>query len=161
MMNLTIFRGRDNAMTYEEVHKKLQELYDQGDIDEGMDLVAQYNQPALDLFEESLSKFIKKTIRNHMDNVRFFLNDYSTYYAFKTYEDAWEDIDGYLGDFFIRKCLWSTPATIKSTAASIKKFYKCLYEHQLFAKEDYDQLCYTIKVLMKDWQSECESYNHY
>ena len=82
MMNLTIFRGRDNAMTYEEVHKKLQELYDQGDIDEGMDLVAQYNQPALDLFEESLSKFTKKTIRNHMDNVRFFLNDYSTYYAF-------------------------------------------------------------------------------
>lgn len=148
-------------MTYEETHKKLQELYDQGDIDEGRELVEKYNAPAIELFKKSLQKFTKKTIRNHVSNVTFFLNDYNTYYEFVTYEDAWENIDGFLGDFFIRKCMWSTPATVKSTAASIKKFYKCLYEHQLFPKENYDMLCFTIKTQMEDWQDECASYNNF
>ena len=26
----------------------------------------------------------------------------------------------FLGDYFIRKCMWSTPSTVKTTAASIR-----------------------------------------
>ncbi len=41
-------------------------------------------------------------------------------------------INDFLGEFFIRKCMWSTPGTIKRTAASIKKFYKFMPDPLLF-----------------------------
>lgn len=71
-----------------------------------------------------------------------------------------EEIGSYLGDFFIRKCMWSTPYTIKTTAASIKKFYKCMLEHEKIDKEDYEELCYTIKYDIEDWQRDCDAFNN-
>ena len=68
-------------------------------------------------------------------------------------------IDEFLGEFFIRKCMWSTPATIKSTAASIKKFYKCMLDHGKIEKGDYKFFCETVKVGMEDWQALCAQYN--
>ena len=65
----------------------------------------------------------------------------------------------FFGDFFIRKCMWSTPASIKSTAASLKKFYKCMLQHGYIDKESYDYLCFDIKENMEDWQEECAIYN--
>lgn len=71
-----------------------------------------------------------------------------------------ENGDGFLGDFFIRKAMWSTPVTIKSTAASIKKFYKSMLDHGHVDKESYLILCDDIKENMSDWQAECEDYNN-
>ena len=71
------------------------------------------------------------------------------------------EIDGFLGDFFIRKCMWSTPATIKSTAASIKKFYKSMQAHGYVDEESYRELCDEIKDSMEIWQEECEAYNDF
>ena len=68
-------------------------------------------------------------------------------------------IDDFLGYFFIRKCVWSTPATIKSTAASIKKFYKCMMEHGKIPKEDYERFCIEIRMGMEEWQNDCAIYN--
>ncbi|MBM6765504.1 hypothetical protein H5996_06220 [Faecalicoccus pleomorphus] len=72
-----------------------------------------------------------------------------------------QKINDFLGYFFIRKCAWSTPASIKSTAASIKKFYKCMSKHEKISKEDYEDFCKAIKFNMKFWQDDCESYNGY
>lgn len=58
-------------------------------------------------------------------------------------------IDSFLGDFFIRKCMWSTPANIKSTAASIKKFYQCVMREGIVNKNDYEFLCSEIKDSME------------
>ena len=69
------------------------------------------------------------------------------------------EIGNFLGEFFIRKCMWSTPATIKSTATSIKKFYKSMLDHKNIEKEDYDVLCCIIKENMDTWQSLCATYN--
>lgn len=33
-----------------------------------------------------------------------------------------EYLSDFFGYFFIRKCMWSTPDTVKSTIASLKKF---------------------------------------
>ena len=55
--------------------------------------------------------------------------------------------------------MWSTPSTIKSTAASIKKFYKCMMEHGFIKKSDYDDLCDEIKENMEFWQEDCAAYN--
>ena len=68
----------------------------------------------LELFYEDISHLSDKTIRNHLSNVSFFLNDYLIYYQGADYEEMTE-ISMYFSDFFIRKCMWSTPATTKST----------------------------------------------
>ncbi len=55
--------------------------------------------------------------------------------------------------------MWSTPGTIKSTAASIKKFYKCMLDHEMIQKSDFECLSETIKERMPIWQADCASYN--
>jgi len=58
--------------------------------------------------------------------------------------------DEFLGDFFIRKCMWSTPGSIRSSAASFKKFYKCMLERGAEEKESYDFL---IETIARTWIS--------
>ncbi|MBQ6528017.1 MAG: hypothetical protein IJI38_05795, partial [Clostridia bacterium] len=75
----------------------------------------------------------------------------------------------YLGYFMIRKIMWSTPSTIKSSAASIKKFYQCMLDNRQFGqlaplteeefREEYESMLVEIKVCMEDWQADCAQYN--
>lgn len=119
------------------------------------------NEKYLALFKEYLEKagLKAKTIRDHLSNVDFFINDYLLYYDEIPMEEGYDQLDDFLGNFFIRKCMWSTPATIKSTAASIKKFYKCMLEHGFVDKEAYEELCSDIKEGMPYWLDDCEEYN--
>ena len=57
--------------------------------------------------------------------------------------------------------MWSTATSIKSTASSIKKFYKCMNELNYVSKEDYKYLCDTIKNRMNDWIDEVNEYNNF
>lgn len=122
-------------------------------------LIKQENESLLEMFEKDLEGLNQKTINRHLTNVDFYINTYLLR------EDAYDfthgiwDIDDYLGCFFIRKCMWSTPGNIKSTAASIKKFYQCMLKQEMIQKADYEYLCETIKDNMWKWQSDCEMYN--
>ena len=89
------------------------------------------NNSYLEIFERDLMEagLTHKTISNHVDNVEFYINDYLLREApLEMQEGCGSKIDIFLGYFFIHKCMWSTPGT-KKTAASIKKFYKCMNEH--------------------------------
>lgn len=71
------------------------------------------------------------------------------------------DLDG-LSEKTIQRHLrnmWSTPGSIKSTATSIKKFYKCMLDHKKIEKDQYQLLCETIKENMGQRQFGCELYN--
>lgn len=118
------------------------------------------NTLLLQLFEEDLVKSgLKKTINRHLSNVDFFLNEFLIRAGVLSMEKGISMLDEYLGNFFIRKCMWSTPANIKTNATSIKKFYKCMLEHGKIEKEDYDILCSSIKDSMEIWQYDCAIYN--
>lgn len=117
------------------------------------------NEELLELFEKDLAGLSEKTIRRHIGNVDFYINEYLLYDDVRTFEEGVTMIDDFLGYFFIRKCMWSTPASIRSTATSIKKFYKCMMDHEKISKEDYEYLCNEIKFGMPDWQADCEQYN--
>lgn len=112
-----------------------------------------------DLINEGLTK---KTIIKHMDNVNFYIN---TYLLRETPLDMKEGcgsrINTFFGYFFIHKCMWSTPGTIKTTAAGIKKFYKCMANHEYITKSEYEYLADEIKENMQSWQSDCEQINNY
>ena len=117
------------------------------------------NDSLLELFEKDMEGLSPKTIRRHLSNVDFYINEFLLYADALPMEYGLGKIDEFLGEFFIRKCMWSTPATIKGTAASIKKFYKCMLDHGKIEKGDYKFFCETVKVGMEDWQALCAQYN--
>ena len=119
------------------------------------------NNRLLQLFEEDLVKsgLKEKTINRHLSNVDFFLNEFLIRAGALPMEEGISMLDEYLGNFFIRKCMWSTPANIKTNATSIKKFYKCMLEHGKIEKEDYEILSSCIKDSMESWQCDCAIYN--
>ncbi|MEE0027516.1 MAG: hypothetical protein U0J70_07990, partial [Atopobiaceae bacterium] len=81
------------------------------------------NDAYLDEFDAYLEKagLADKTIGKHLQNVGFFVNTYLVYNAFEEPVDAadgWKYVDDFLGYFFIRKCMWSTPNSIKQNITS-------------------------------------------
>ncbi len=119
------------------------------------------NSELLDMFKNDLelAGLSAKTIRSHISNVDFYINEYLLREEAHPMEDGVGMLDSFLGFFFIRKCMWSTPSTIKSTAASIKKFYKCMLDHEKIKKVEFDYLRSEIKENMEQWQADCAMYN--
>ena len=111
-----------------------------------------------DLFNAGLKE---KTINRHFQNADFYINTYllrEEPLEMTCGTDSFK-IDDFLGCFFIRKCMWSTPGTIKSTAASIKKFYSSMLQRGNIDESDYRELIGTIRDNMDCWLEDCESYN--
>ncbi len=94
-----------------------------------------------------------------MDNADLYLNQFLISEHIETMENGTWKIGSFLGYYYIRKCLWSTPANIKTTAASIKKFYKSMLDHGKIQKKDYAILCDEIKADMDEWCRGCAMYN--
>lgn len=101
----------------------------------------------------------EKTKRKHLGNIDLYINDYLNYYDVSKMEDGILEINGFLGDWFIRKCLWSSRNSIKETAASIKKFYQCMMEFKHIKEDDYKELCDTIKDSMEFWLDTMDEYD--
>lgn len=120
------------------------------------------NHEYLLLFQEDLENagLKDKTIYNYLSNANLFINDFLIYNMDATMEEGVTMLGDFLGDFFIRKCMWSTPATVKTTAASLRKFYKSMAEHGKIEKKDYDYVCRDIKDSMEYWQECCAEYNN-
>ena len=123
------------------------------------DAIREENRIYLEVFSEDIKALSPKTVKMHLNNVDFYINQYLLREGLFRMDEGIEYIDSFLGDFFIRKCLWSTPATIRSTAASIKKFYKCMLAHGFIQRDRYEQLCFVIREEMDAWMEECAAYN--
>ena len=123
--------------------------------------IKELNNSLLELFSDDLKKagLADKTIKRHLSNVDFYINEYLLRTDALSMESGVTMIDDFLGNFFIRKCMWSTPENIKTTATSIKKFYKSMLDHGKIAKQDYELLCAIIKDSMDTWQEDCAVYN--
>jgi hypothetical protein len=121
------------------------------------------NENYLLLFHEDMlkSNLSIKTINKHLGNVDFYINEYLLRYDAEEMPKGCQMINEFLGDYFIRRCMWSTPTSIKSTATSIKKFYKCMLSDGKIEKRLYDNLCFDIKVGMDDWIDICARYNDF
>jgi hypothetical protein len=133
--------------------------FDETAYQEHCEAIRRENQKLLDIFRESIQDLRPKTVEKHMSNVDLYINDYLLHDEPLSFEEGTRRIDEFLGYFFIEKCLWSTPRTIKSTTASIKKFYKCMLQHGMILKSDYEDLCEDIREGMPEWQEACAQYN--
>lgn len=124
--------------------------------------IIQINKEYLSLFENELiaSSLAPKTIHRHLSNVDFYINTYLLREQPNTMDKGIYGLEMFLGFFFIRKCGWSTPNTIRTNATSIKKFYKCMMEHGKIQESDYKFLCNDIKENIRQWQETCAIYNN-
>ena len=107
-----------------------------------------------------LKKGLKeKTISKHVSNIDFYINEFLLYEdAIKAKDGAYE-VGMCLGYWFIRKAMWSSPAQIKSNAASLKKFYTFMHENGKVKKKDLDELKDRIKYEMPEWIATMKRYD--
>ncbi len=120
------------------------------------------NEGYLVEFEEWLmaAGLSDKTIQRHISNIDFFINTYLLREDAYGIEEGCCRVDDFLGYFFIRKCMWSTPATIRQNAASFKKFYKCMLEKGHITQGSSDLLLDAIKTFRPMWLKDCEDFNN-
>lgn len=122
--------------------------------------IEERNKKILNSFNTELinQKLSGKTIKKHMENIEFYINEYLSYRNLCTPEDGIYEVSEFLGYFFIRKCMWSSASKINEYITSFKKFYLHLCELDLVSKEQYIEMVYIIKVSKDDWINEYYEY---
>lgn len=120
----------------------------------------QYNDELLSEFEDWLvgKGLTQKTVNKHLSNISFFINDYLLYYEDVEAKDGIPEVGMFLGYWFIKKAMWSSPATIKENAASLKKFYQFMLEKGEITKDDFSELKEIIKEDMPEWIATMKRY---
>lgn len=120
--------------------------------------IGKENKEYLRLFEASLQKLSKETIQRHVSNIDLFLNDFLMERELKDMQEGIFEICSFIDEFMICKCT-SSPSSIRSMSASIKKFYKCMKENGYVSEMNYDDLCEVIKEYIDEWIDDCRAYN--
>ncbi len=107
------------------------------------------NQPILDGFEHWLKQagLSEQTIKDHVDNMRLFSRYQLWYgYSLRRLDEATEgDVYDFLEDWFPRKALWASVASMKVYLASFKKFFKWMGESGLVAPQTVEDVLATLK----------------
>src|SRR2546425_1672890 len=111
------------------------------------------NQPILDGFEHALrqSGLSEHTIKAHVDNIQFFARYLLWYgYSLRRLDEATEgDVYDFLEDWFPRKALWASVASMKVYLASFKKFFTWMGASGLVAPETVED----VRAMLKDSRS--------
>ena len=100
-----------------------------------------------------------KTINNHLSNIEFYINEYLLYEDIIEAKNGVHYVSMFLGYWFINKATWASQASIKSNAASLKKFYTFLVKKGLIDKDDLNELEETIKKEMPEWLAALKRYD--
>jgi site-specific recombinase XerD len=124
-------------------------------------IIRKENQILLDKFEMSLRESVltDKTIRNHIQNIDFYINEYLIYEELIEAKDGIDKVSWFMGYWFIKKAMWASSASIKSNAASLKKFYSFLLSIKMIPKDQLIELKDTIKDEMPEWLEELEAHD--
>ncbi len=93
----------------------------------------------------------EKTIRDHVMNIDFYINEYLLYEEATKARDGAGLVDMFLGYWFIRKAMWASKTSIRGNAASLKKFYTFMHGKGLIESKDLNDLKATIKTEMPEW----------
>jgi len=123
-------------------------MNDANTYDTRVQAIRAYNQPILDDFRAWLeqSGLAEKTIKNHVDNIDFF-TEYLVYYEplEKLDEADGSDVWMFLSDWFPRKAMWASEASVKSNIASFKKFFQWMEETGRVSPETVADVLSTLK----------------
>ena len=119
------------------------------------------NKKLLNDFKKWLQSFglSEKTIRSHISNIDFYINEYLLYEDIIKAEDGISSVNMFLGYWFIKKAMWASKASIKNNATSLTKFYTFLLEKGLIEQSDLSELKAIIKEEMPEWLETLKRYD--
>lgn len=102
----------------------------------------------------------EKVVRSHCGNIAFYINEYLLYEDSLQAKDGAGEVSMFLGDWFIRKAMWSNQSSVKQNATSLKKFYAFMHEKRLVSADDLTELKQTIKEELPDWLDSVRRFNN-
>lgn len=119
------------------------------------------NSEVLEAFESWLNRknLSESTVKKHRDNVDFYINEFLLYEEPKRPVDGVDEVRLFLGYWFIRKAMWANETTIRSNAASLKKFYDFMAERGYVTPDAVKELRETIKEELPDWIDTVKRYD--
>lgn len=79
--------------------------FDYEEYEEKCKKIREENGRLLECFEESLQNLKSQTIKKHLGNVDFYINEYLLYEDALSFEEGVWKIDDFLGYFFVKKCM--------------------------------------------------------
>ena len=92
-----------------------------------------------------------KTIDKHVLNCGIYINSFLLYSEAVPAKDGAREIGMFLGYWLIKKALWAHKNTIRSCAASLKKFYKFMHEKGMVDEQTVEYLKEDIREFMPEW----------
>lgn len=125
------------------------------DYEKEFEKVRKNNRAITALFKKDLAGLSDKTTKAHLDNVSLFLEDFFYREGIENVREGAEYIALFFS-FFINKCAWSSPQSVKALASSMKKFYLSMEKSGIVDKERCDFVLDTIAVNLDEWMDKSD-----
>lgn len=89
----------------------------------------------------------ERTAIRHYNNIDTYINLYLCYYEIIDWKEGVKcgNVDGFLIDWFIRKCSWCNVSNMNGMVSSIKKFYKYASDKGYVDKKSVRELVQFLK----------------
>ena len=89
----------------------------------------------------------ERTAISHYNNIDTYINLYLCYYEIIDWKEGVKcgNVDGFLSDWFIRKCSWCNVSNMNGMVSSIKKFYKYASDKGYVDKKSVRELVQFLK----------------
>ena len=99
-----------------------------------------------------------EAVKRHRENSTFYVNEFLLSEDATPAEEGIHEIGLFLGYWFIRNAASATGEAIMRNAASLKKFYRFLYELGRVDRKDLDELKRRIKTELPEWLEALQRY---
>ncbi len=104
-------------------------------------------------------KLAPKTIKKHLANIDFFINEYLLYDELVSPQDGIKKINHFLGYWFVRKATWSSVTSMKNNITSLKHFYSHLAATGLVGVAELLAMKREIKESKDEWLAALLEYD--
>ncbi|HZX11725.1 MAG TPA: recombinase, partial [Acidobacteriota bacterium] len=95
----------------------------------------------------------------HVQNIDFYINHFLLYDSPKKASEGVNQLDYFLGFWFIRKAMWASPDTIKENIASLKHFYSYINKIGQVKDKEVSNMEEEIKECKSQWIETVKKYD--
>ena len=110
-----------------------------------------------DLIREK--KMGKRKAHEHAERLRFFGDDYLLNYGSEDLVEGVFSFPSFVGDWFIRKCMWSDVRSVKENTESFRLWLRFLAESKRVSPEDLIDLHKCVEANLETWclRAQCDN----
>lgn len=104
-------------------------------------------------------KMGKKKAHEHADRLRFFGNEYLLNYGEGDLVEGVSSFPSFVGDWFIRKCMWSDASSVEANVESFRLWLRLLEESKWISPEELMNLHQCLDQNLEVWCLRARFYN--